>query len=603
MPNQSCGLLFYALLALTVAKAEVVSYHTETKTIEDGAELVTVFADSSAAYSLPVLTILRDTAGDPDRDNSKLRQVWLLTYARPTLSQRMAALVPFLYRRSHRTSADPTKPPHAVMDLSAPRKAAVNNVASYMAQVELLDVAGIAVRATSRTYRGNSNEYEHMHLQEAFKTLSSLDGASDLQKSGGPEKSGTPDLSEAELEAVAARLALDKKLLGGFVSDQRLSSFYEKTRTREALDREHNWEVLRQRAETNGLYFQPLTLGQDEPAQALLWIAKPDLEASRDHPFDGALLKIHDPWNDQRLHAWQGYGERWYFDADNRRVPEDTPGSIPREMIPLALYGLNYPRAPLLLVDFRNDWNPKRREMVKRVAEITASGLLGWNGLANLEYFAGKKVWQFVQGRHGDAVNREWRIDSYAQLRQELELDTTLNADLKETITTQLDRLALNPFDINLKTEANVARTQYAALMRWADNPDGLQRALEKARGSELVPLHHDLAARTLFTTASVATLGIYRHRERVTPETLAELDRNRRIEARVAYLERVLGSGPSIEVSYQMEPVRKAVNELSDLNSEAGDPRIRPLVRRVSAQTGNTTLGPAVASGGATLQ
>ncbi|HME08981.1 MAG TPA: hypothetical protein VKG25_18120 [Bryobacteraceae bacterium] len=638
MPNQSYRLLFYGLLALTAARAGVVSYHTETKVVEGGAELVTVFADSSAFYgSLPVLTVLRDTAGDPDRDNSKLRQVWLLTYARPTLSQRLAALVPFLYRRSHRTAVDPTKPPPAVMDLSAPRKAALNNMASYAAQIELLDVAGIAVRATSRTYRGNSTEYENMHLQQAFKTLSSLDSTSLDRASGlgpvvkqpiqpegvteprpsgsGPEvmarlfhggyldKSGTSDFSQTELENVAARLVLDKKLFGGFVSDRRLSAVYEKTRTEEALDREHNWEVLRQRAETNGLYFEPLTLGQNEPAQALLWIAKPDLEAGRDHAFDGTLLKIRDPWKDERLSAWQGYGERWYFDAENRRVPDETPGSIERDMIPLALYGLNYPRAPLLLVDFRNDWNPKRREMLKRIADITASGFLGWNGLANLEYFAGKKVWQFVQGRHGDAINREWRIDAYAQLRQELELDSTLNADLKETITSQLDRLALNPFDIDLKAEANVARTQYAALLRWAGKPNGLPRALEKARGSELAALHHDSAARALFTTASVATLGIYRHRERVTPETLAELDRNRRIEARLAYLERVLRSGPSIEVSYQLEPVRKAVEELADLNGEAGDPRIRPVVRRVSAQTGDTILGPAVASGGSSLQ
>jgi len=200
------SLLGFLCLAVTAAAATVV-YHTETKAVEGGAELVTVFADS-----LPLLTVLRDTAADGDRESAKLRQVWLLTYARPTLTQRVSAAIPFLLRRSHHKDEGSTKPPHAVLDLAAPRKTGLAHVFSFLAQTEVLDVVGIPVRATSRTYRGNSGEYEHMHLEQAFDTLANLDG--------------TPDsgFSEGELETIAARLALDKKLLGDFVSNRRLDS-------------------------------------------------------------------------------------------------------------------------------------------------------------------------------------------------------------------------------------------------------------------------------------------------------------------------------------------------------------------------------------------
>jgi hypothetical protein len=570
-------LLGFVCLAVTAA-AENVVYHTETKAVVGG-ELVTVFADS-----LPLLTVLRDTAAEGNHESAKLRQVWLLTYARPTFTQRVAAAIPFLLRRSHNKDEASTKPPHAVLDLAAPRKTGLAHVFSFLAQTEVLDVVGIPVRATSRTYRGNSGEYEHMHLEQAFETLASLDGTSRDTASSG--------FSETELETIAARLALDKKLLGDFVSNRRLDSVYDKTRAQADLHREHNWEVLRQRAENNGLYFEPLTLGQQEPAQALLWIAQPDLAAQAGREFDAKLLKIKNPWDDDRLRNWQGYGERWYLDSDNRRVEPDTPGAVAQDMIPLGLYSLSYPTAPLLLVDFRNDWNPKRGEVVRRVAETTASGFLGWNGLANLEYFAGKQVWHFVRGRHGQPENRAGRMDAYAQLRQQLSLDTTLNADLKKTITNELDRLSLNPFETAMQAEDHLARSQYEALMQWADNPNGLARMLERTRGSELVALHHDRPARVWFTTASVATFGIYRHREPVTAETLAELDRNRRIEARLAYLQHIVDAGgPRIDVSYDMEPVRKAMKELADLDSDPGDPRIAPLVHRVSALTGDSSL------------
>ena len=51
---------------------------------------------------------------------------------------------------------------------------------------------------------------------------------------------------------------------------------------------------------------------------------------------------------------WTGYTQVRYFDADHQPVERDTPGARREEMIPLALYNLDYPRVPLLLADFRD---------------------------------------------------------------------------------------------------------------------------------------------------------------------------------------------------------------------------------------------------------
>src|SRR5262249_52826334 len=150
----------------------------------------------------------------------------------------------------------------------------------------------------------------------------------------------------------------------------------------------------RQRAEDNGLYFESLALDQPSPGQAMIWIAQDDV-ASHDEPrFDSAFLSISDPWKDERLRNWKGYTETWYFDETGSRAESGIAAAPGRRMIPLALYSLDYPRAPLLLVDFRSEWKPKRRELTLRAADSIATGVLGFNGLSNLGYFAAKISWQ-----------------------------------------------------------------------------------------------------------------------------------------------------------------------------------------------------------------
>jgi hypothetical protein len=89
------------------------------------------------------------------------------------------------------------------------------------------------------------------------------------------------------------------------------------------------------------LYFEPFGLNGSS-THAMLWIAKEDLGA--DKRWDGRFLGISDPFRDARLKNWNGY-----------TVQRDEI-----ELIPLAMYSLEYPKVPLLLVDFRATRAPKR---------------------------------------------------------------------------------------------------------------------------------------------------------------------------------------------------------------------------------------------------
>ena len=47
-------------------------------------------------------------------------------------------------------------------------------------------------------------------------------------------------------------------------------------------ERGHNWELLRQRAEAESLYFEPLQMPDGSATHALIWVSKRDLRRTRD---------------------------------------------------------------------------------------------------------------------------------------------------------------------------------------------------------------------------------------------------------------------------------------------------------------------------------
>jgi hypothetical protein len=531
-------------------------FRVERRPVAGGAEFLTVFGRVPDATDeideVPLVTVLRDTLGDQDPENDRLRYVWVLTSASPSLLQRAAAFLPFFYWRPD-FGKNAYRQPSPVIDLGATSRGIWTALAGSTAQVIALDPNGALIRSSTRSYRNNVLDHRRVHLLEGLAVLSQLEDLPEVK----------PLLSEPELLEIEARLTLAGRTLGGLVTAEKLPEAYVKHRTKSEEMRAHNWELVRQRAEANGLYFEPLGLNRSA-THALLWVAKDDLGERK---FDGQFLGISDPFHDARLRNWTGY-----------RQARDG-----RELIPLALYALEYPKVPLLLVDFRDAHAPKHREMLRHAATDTVSGVLGVSKWGNWPYLAGAWTWNFVRVRHGAANDRIARLKAYSQVRQWLALDHSLDKGLREELQKRLEILGVNPLEDSVFNEAKIARRQYAALLRYADDPHGLAARLEHDRNAELMAYEHGLAARAGLRLASLATLGLYAHHESANPRIEARLDEERRVARHVRFLETVTRSSPHPEVVWNMDEVKRVLDELA----ASGFPsRSAQLVERILRQT-----------------
>ncbi len=563
------------------------AYRSESQPVAGGAQLVTVFArlNGSASNStasgtedagVPILALLRDSLGDEDPANDRLRSVWILTSTRPTPWQRAASALTFgFFRAGSKRHAG--RVPSPTLDLASPSKSVYSSLFSDGLQVIELDPMGAPIRSTTRTYRTNSDDYTKLQI---FQALASLDNLA--LESG--SQSALPD---SQLREIYARLSLSTHTFGGLVREQYLSRYYDKETTRLEQTRGHNWELLRQRAELNGLYFEPLAQGTGSPSQALLWIARPDLDTRAERHFDGQFLGIANPWTDDRLLHWNGYSQTRYLDSGNRLVSEETPGAQSVEMIPLALYSLDYPRVPLLLADFRHSLAPKRREMVSQGVTGLVTGVFGLTRFGNPGFFAADWVWTFVRGRHGAAVNRTARLRAYADARQFLAMDSGLDPGLKIELQLQLDHLALNPRENETSHEATLAREQYAALLDYLNSPRGVAK-LDQDRRNELESYTKSTPVRM------TARLGrVFTGRPHVDSQNdlslRAQLDVRRRSATQMRFLQQVLAAGPRPDVVWDSDAIRKSVEDLSA--DPYASPEAHLLIAQIYARTSDADL------------
>jgi hypothetical protein len=552
----------------------------ETIEVPGGGQLITYFrrvSDPSAMDAVerevPFVSILRDTLGDDNPENDQLRDVWAFTYARPSIWKRAAAAVPFWYHRAGPADRS-AGVPAPLLDMARPAKGTIPRVLGNVVQTTVLDPLGLPIRAVTRAYRSRVGEYRSMQLWRTLDVLSREDA-----EPGG--------LSDEEVQRVLGRTLLSHNVFGGLVAERYVVPAWERFTMSQAATRGHNWELLRQRSEENGLYFQPLALGTGNPEFALLWVD----QATADAPsrFDSKFLGISDPFRDSRIQHWKDYSEVWYFDGEGRRVPEAGGSVRQARMIPLALYSLDHPRVPLMLVDFRDSGKPRRREMIRRATDDVATGVLGWTGFGNWTYLAAKTSWSFVRGRHGAAVDRAARVRAFVELTQALAADTRLNPELRAELSHRLDKLGMNPFDNGSRTVEEIARIQYQALMARV-RAGKLSRHLASYRQSEVDASLHSSGGRALRRLASVATFGVYRHREPQSAELLSAVDRQRRIAWHRRELQDLLATSPRPEIVANMQQVRRSVEELTALS--AFDPQTRSqsaqLVHALLQRTGD---------------
>ncbi len=533
--------------------------------VPGGAELITVHAKLSGLESdkndkwIPLVSILRDTLGDDNLENNRLRYVWPLTYTRPSMKQRLAAAIPFFYARiGNKESANKLPPP--ALDLASPESDTWNKIFWAAIQNILLDPYGTPIKASTTSYRRNTSDYRKSHIIRALSVLSLYQAVE-----------GESALSDSEMATIQARLLLTDKTFGGLVDDSNLRNYYNKKTAEVRDERAHNWEMLRQRAEAESLYFEPLVMPDGSATHALLWVAKRDLIKRQGARYNGRFLNISNPWTDKRLLKWDGYVETRYFDSENQMVDAARPGAEAVEMIPLGLYGLDYPKIPMLLVDFRDSYNPKKREMSRRILNDITRNVLSVSKFGNLPYFLGRTVFDFVTGRRGIDLNQPSRLATYSQLKLLLALNESMEPALREEVGHRLETMSLNPFENDLNAEADLALQQYAALVAFAKDPKGLAARIERDRRAELTPLQHGTKAQIAFRTLNVLTFGRYVHREELTDEMESRLDIARRLQYHTLFLQQIAKSSTEVEITSNLTDVLKALRFIAAHGAEAG--------------------------------
>lgn len=530
-------------------------FRLERVPVAGGAELITIHArldgiqGVEAENWVPLVSVLRDTLGDARSENDRLRYVWPLTYTRPSIRQRLSAAVPFLYSRVGNKENASQKPPPPILDLGATDHDVWNKIFWTTLQTLLLDPYGMPVKASTRSYRENSSDYRKSHIIRALSVLSLYEAVA-----------GQAAFSESERDEIQARLRLTDKTFGGLIDDQNLQRYNEQQVTEVRDMRGHNWELLRQRADAESLFFEPLQMPDGSATHAMLWVAKSDLLANQGRRYDARFLNIANPWTDKRLLTWQGYSEMRFLDSENRPTSADTPGARQVEMVPLALYGLDNPKIPMLLVDFRDGFNPKKREMSRRALQDVTRNVLSLSQYGDLPYFLGRTVFDFVTGRRGIDVNQPSRLRTYSQLKLLLSLNQSLEPELREQLGNRLEKVSTNPFENDLQAEARLAKQQYAALLAYAQRPDGLAQKLDRDRRAEMVRLEHGKTEQVLFRLAKILSFGKYTHREDAGPDMEGRLDLARRLAYHTRFLEQVASSSQQIDVTWNLADVKRSL-------------------------------------------
>lgn len=551
-------------------------FRVEKVTVEGGSELITIFARRSfkdgpmqgPVTDIPLVSVLRDTLGDDKPENDRLRYVWMLTQTKPTFRQKLGAHIPFLYTRTSNKKSVGDEPPPPIIDLSKTNEAVWDQVFWSVFKRLVFEDIGVGVKASALQYKQNKADYRRSGFAAAAAVLSLYQ-----------ETEGKKVLSDTELKDIQARLFLTEKPLGWHMQSENLGRVYEKETAMTRDYRGHNWELLRQYSEAQGLYFQPLEMPDGSARHAIVWASASDIQANKGKNFDRRFLNIKNPWTDGSLANWKGYSEVRWYDADEREVPADTPNAHPKTMIPLAIYGLDHPKVPVILVDFRDNANPKMREISRRVLNDLTGNVLSLSVFGGLPFFLGKFVYDFVTGRRGADLNQASRVRAYSQLKLLVALDNSLDPELRDEISDRVEAASLNPLQNDADVEARLAKAQYDNLIAYAKN-GGLTSKVTDDRREEMTRLSHSGKVRAMFSLARLFSFGLYTHREESTPEMLAQLDVRRQLDYHERFLREVAFASADPEIDSRPDEIRRSLTFVSHNGSAAQSKTTRALAK-----------------------
>jgi len=596
-----------AVRAMAPAPREA-DFEWQVEELQDGAELITLIArvdhvipsgeDRKLAHSkaraqndpVPLLAVLRDTLGDKDPKNDRLLTIWLFTDPKPSNGRRILSAVPFYYRRDDDANAPATARLTKLSDLTQPQSHVTSSVGHNLVQWFVFDGISTPVRASTRSYRNNEVAARRLYLEEAITFLRRA------------RDSGVASpLSTAEMDRVLGRLELSKQVFGGLTGDRRLTEVAEREELTRKIAEGQNWEILRQAAEKTGLIFEPIQVAGISGEFALLWLTA-DIPGSAHLPASDSpatasifkLLSISNPANSGSLKHWNGYEELRSFTADGAILPLGETGQSEHRLIPLALYSLDYNRVPLLLIDFQDPTRAKRREISQRAWNDVVHGVLGLTLTANWYYFAGNAVYQFVQSRHGNAVDQASRLDCYARFRAALMLDHDLDGDFRSYMRERLSRMATNPLEVAPDWELEMASLNYHQLKTNLAKPS-FGDGLDNQRRAEMAEDIETSRQRATASVEHVASLGAYTKRVSKNQFNLIDIDHERRIRTDLAILETATRNSTDPEVACDSATIASALAELADL-MDASTPqsdqlRAKAVIAKLKASSKNEAL------------
>ena len=121
---------------------------------------------------------------------------------------RAAAAIPFFYWRAG-FAKNPDQRPAPVLDLGAPQHGVWTAITGSLTQALAFDPNTALIRSSTRSYRNNARDHRKLHLLEGLAVISQLEDLPSVKAM----------LSEPELAAIQARLALAGQTFGGLVED------------------------------------------------------------------------------------------------------------------------------------------------------------------------------------------------------------------------------------------------------------------------------------------------------------------------------------------------------------------------------------------------
>lgn len=552
-------------------EAEVADFpfSVETLPIEGGAELVTIFYKTNGTFDkplageseyVPLLSVLRDTLGDEIKENDRLRYVWMLTYTTPSTTKKLMSAIPFNYRRSGSTKdVGTTVPPH-IIDINGSSSKMFETIFWQLLRRGWAGSPGNKFKMFYGPYRENAAQYKKAAIAEALTILSLYE-----------QVEGKKVLSDQEMLDVKTRLGLTDKSFGGMMQKENYIRADERMYIGSTANRGQTRELLRRFTESQGLYFEPLEMIDGHAKHAITWVFKEDLEANKSRTWEGRFLNIKSPWDDERLKDWKGYSEVRWFDAESREVEANTPGAVSRTLIPLAIYGLDHPHVPIILVDFRDVGNPKKREMTKRAFDDVMGNVLSFTQGGGMALTVGKFLYGFATGRRGTDLNQPSRLRSYSQLKMILAMDESLNEAFRKDIASRVEKVSINPLENDLADELRIARGQYKNLVAYAKSPTGLRLKLEKERIAEMTMVRYNGKMPLKYTIAQALTFGLYKHRVAPTQELAAKMDLMRQLHFHERVVRETAYYSVRPEIDANVAVLMRSLNFVAEKGTYAG--------------------------------